>query len=90
MVYSAEQRVELSQYQLNQHKIRAPFDGVVISKNAQVGELMSAGSSGSGFIRAGVGTIVDMRSLEIEVSESYINRVYPGQKVIVKLGAYPQ
>ena len=51
---------------------------------------MSAGSSGSGFIRTGVGTIVDMRSLEIEVSESYINRVYPGQKVIVKLGAYPQ
>jgi RND family efflux transporter MFP subunit len=92
MVYSAEQRVELAQYQLNQHKIRAPFDGVVISKNAQVGELISAGSSGGGFIRTGVGTIVDMSSLEIEVEvgESYINRVYPGQKVIAKLDAYPK
>lgn len=92
MVRFAEQRVELAQYQLNQHKIRAPFDGVVISKNAQVGELISAGSSGGGFIRTGVGTIVDMSSLEIEVEvgESYINRVYPGQKVIAKLDAYPQ
>lgn len=92
MVHSAEHRVEMAQYQLNQHKIRAPFDGIVISKNAQVGELISAGSSGGGFIRTGVGTIVDMSSLEIEVEvgESYINRVYPGQKVIAKLDAYPQ
>ena len=92
MVRSAQQRVELAQYQLNQHKIKAPFDGVVISKNAQVGELISAGSSGGGFIRTGVGTIVDMSSLEIEVEvgESYINRVYPGQKVVAKLDAYPQ
>jgi len=92
IVRSAEQRVELALYQLNQHKIRAPFDGVVISKNAQVGELISAGSSGGGFIRTGVGTIVDMSSLEIEVEvgESYINRVYAGQEVIAKLDAYPQ
>jgi RND family efflux transporter MFP subunit len=92
LVHIAEQRVELAQYQLNQHKIRAPFDGVVISKNAQVGELISAGSSGGGFIRTGVGTIVDMSSLEIEVEvgESYINRVHAGQKVIAKLDAYPQ
>lgn len=92
LVHIAEQRVELALYQLNQHKIRAPFDGVVISKNAQVGELISAGSSGGGFIRTGVGTIVDMSSLEIEVEvgESYINRVHAGQKVIAKLDAYPQ
>jgi HlyD family secretion protein len=92
IVNIAKQKVELAQYQLNQHKIRAPFDGVVISKNAQVGELISAGSSGGGFIRTGVGTIVDMSSLEIEVEvgESYINRVHAGQKVIAKLDAYPQ
>lgn len=91
-VHSATQKVELAQYQLNQHKIRAPFDGVVISKNAQVGELISAGSSGGGFIRTGVGTIVDMSSLEIEVEvgESYINRVFAGQQVIAKLDAYPK
>ena len=92
LIHIAEQRVELAKYQLSQHKIRAPFDGVVISKNAQVGELISAGSSGGGFIRTGVATIVDMTSLEIEVEvgESYINRVYAGQKVIAKLDAYPQ
>jgi RND family efflux transporter MFP subunit len=92
LVQLAQQRVALAQYQLNQHKIRAPFDGVVISKNAQVGELISAGSSGGGFIRTGVGTIVDMSSLEIEVEvgESYINRVFVGQKVIAKLDAYPK
>jgi len=87
----AKQRLALAQYQLDQHKIRAPFDGVVIRKNAQVGELISAGSSGGGFIRTGVGTIVDMSSLEIEVEvgETYINRVYSGQKVEAKLDAYP-
>jgi len=92
LVQLAQQRVALAQYQLNQHKIRAPFDGVVISKNAQVGELISAGSSGGGFIRTGVGTIVDMSSLEIEVEvgESYIHRVFAGQKVIAKLDAYPK
>lgn len=92
LVALAQQKAELALYQLEQHKIRAPFDGVVISKNAQVGELISSGSSSGGFIRTGVGTIVDMNSLEIEVEvgESYINRVYAGQKVISTLDAYPQ
>ena len=87
----SKQKVALAQYQLEQHKIRAPFDGVVISKNAQVGELISSGSSGGGFIRTGVGTIVDMSSLEIEVevAESYINRVHANQKTIATLDAYP-
>jgi len=87
----SNQKVALAQYQLEQHKIRAPFDGVVISKNAQVGELISSGSSGGGFIRTGVGTIVDMSSLEIEVevAESYINRVYANQHAIATLDAYP-
>lgn len=91
LVRLSEQRLELALYQLEQHKIRAPFDGVVISKNAQVGELISAGASGGGFIRTGVGTIVDMNSLEIEVEvgESYINRVYAGQKTLSTLDAYP-
>jgi len=91
-IEQAKQRVELAHYQLAQHKIRAPFNGVVISKNAQVGELISAGSSGGGFIRTGVGTIVDMSSLEIEVEvgESYINRVFAGQQVLATLDAYPK
>ncbi|MCP4270579.1 MAG: efflux RND transporter periplasmic adaptor subunit [Gammaproteobacteria bacterium] len=92
LMEQSRQRLELAQYQLDQHKIRAPFDAVVISKNAQVGELISAGSAGGGFIRTGVGTIVDMSSLEIEVEvgESYINRVHPGQKVESRLDAYPK
>lgn len=91
LVELSRQKVALAQYQLEQHKIRAPFDGVVISKNAQVGELISSGSAGGGFIRTGVGTIVDMSSLEIEVevAESYINRVYANQKTVATLDAYP-
>ena len=92
MIDFSKKRVELAQYQLSQHKIRAPFDGVVISKNAQVGELISAGTAGGGSIRTGVGTIVDMSSLEVEVEvgESYINRVFAGQQVLATLDAYPQ
>ncbi len=71
--------------------VRAPFSGVVISKDAQQGEMISPVSAGGGFTRTGIGTIVDMKSLEIEVdvNETYINRVTPGQKVEATLDAYP-
>jgi len=71
--------------------IRAPFAGVVISKNAQPGEMISPISAGGGFTRTGICTIVDMDSLEIEVdvNESYINRVQPSQPVEATLDAYP-
>jgi RND family efflux transporter MFP subunit len=71
--------------------IRAPFDGVVTTKNAQPGEMISPVSAGGGFTRTGIGTIVDMSSLEIEidVNESYINRVQAGQPVEATLDAYP-
>ena len=60
--------------------VRAPFAGVAISKDAQPGEMISPVSAGGGFTRTGICTIVDMTSLEIEVdvNESYINRVKPG------------
>ena len=72
--------------------VRAPFDGVAISKDAQPGEMISPVSAGGGFTRTGICTIVDMSSLEIEVdvSESYINRVKPGQPVEALLDAYPE
>jgi len=91
LVSLAQQKVDLARYQLEHHKIRAPFDGVVISKNAQIGELISTGSAAGGSIRTGVATIVDMNSLEIEVEvgESYINRVHEGQTVQATLDAYP-
>ncbi|MDA1075540.1 MAG: efflux RND transporter periplasmic adaptor subunit [Proteobacteria bacterium] len=72
-------------------QIRAPFSGIVIAKAAQPGEMISPVSAGGGFTRTGICTIVDMDSLEIEVdiNESYINRVYAGQPVEVTLNAYP-
>jgi RND family efflux transporter MFP subunit len=87
----AESQVKAIQTDLNDMVVRAPFDGVAISKDAQPGEMISPVSAGGGFTRTGIGTIVDMTSLEIEVdvSESYINRVRPGQPVEAILGAYP-
>jgi len=71
--------------------IRAPFAGVVVDKNAQPGEMISPISAGGGFTRTGICTLVDMDSLEIEVdvNESYIGRVYAGQKVAATLDSYP-
>ncbi|MFT4809363.1 MAG: HlyD family secretion protein [Paraglaciecola sp.] len=79
------------QERLDNHTIRAPFSGVVTQKNAQPGEIVSPSSAGGGFTRTGICTIVDMSSLEIEVdvNESFIGRVYPGQKVRASLDAYP-
>ena len=71
--------------------VRAPFAGVVIAKAAQPGEMISPLSAGGGFTRTGIGTIVDMDSLEVEVDvgESYIGRVKPEMPVEATLNAYP-
>jgi RND family efflux transporter MFP subunit len=71
--------------------IRAPYAGVVTVRAAQAGEIVSPISAGGGFTRTGIGTIVDMDSLELEVdvSENFINRVKPNQPASVKLNAYP-
>lgn len=77
---------------LSHYEIRAPFDGVVVNKAAQPGEMISPVSAGGGFTRTGICTIVDMSSLEIEVdvSEAYIARVSEGQRVEAVLDAYPE
>jgi HlyD family secretion protein len=87
----AEKQVALWQQQLDDTIIRAPFSGIAVSKNAQPGEMISPVSAGGGFTRTGIGTVVDMNSLEIEVdvNESFINRVQPGQAVEATLDAYP-
>jgi len=87
----ARRQLDARQADLNDMVVRAPFDGVAISKDAQPGEMISPVSAGGGFTRTGICTIVDMSSLEIEVdvSESYINRVKPGQPVEALLDAYP-
>ena len=88
----AERQIALERTNLDSTIIRAPFAGVVISKDAQPGEMVSPVSAGGGFTRTGIGTIVDMASLEIEVdvNESYINRVRPEQGVTAVLDAYPE
>ena len=87
----AEREIDVRRTALEDTVIRAPFSGVAISKDAQPGEMISPVSAGGGFTRTGVCTIVDMSSLEIEVdvNESYINRVSPGQRVLATLDAYP-
>ncbi len=87
----AQTQVRLRQTDLDDMVVRAPFSGVAISKDAQAGEMVSPVSAGGGFTRTGIGTIVDMSSLEIEVdvNESFINRVRPGQRVEAVLDAYP-
>jgi HlyD family secretion protein len=87
----AERALATWEQQMDDTIIRAPFAGIVTSKNAQPGEMISPISAGGGFTRTGICTIVDMESLEIEidVNESYINRVQAGQPVEGTLDAYP-
>jgi RND family efflux transporter MFP subunit len=90
-VIVAERQIATWEQQMEDSVIRAPFAGVVTSKNAQPGEMISPISAGGGFTRTGICTIVDMTSLEIEidVNESYINRVESSQPVEATLDAYP-
>ena len=87
----AQASVDGAKVQLAYTIVRAPFNGVIVAKAAQVGEIVSPISAGGGFTRTGVGTIVDMDSLEFEVdvNEAYINRVQPGQAAQGVLDAYP-
>lgn len=87
----AESSLAMRRNDFNDLDVRAPFDGVIISKDAQPGEMISPLSAGGGFTRTGIATIVDMdsREIEVDVNESYINRVKPNQKVEARLDAYP-
>ena len=83
--------LEIAQRDLDDTIVRAPFTGVVTTKNAQPGEIVSPLSAGGGFTRSGICTLVDMDSLEVEVdvSENFISRVQPGEPATLKLNAYP-
>jgi RND family efflux transporter MFP subunit len=87
----AQRSLALRRQDVADTEIRAPFAGVVTSKNAQPGEMISPMSAGGGFTRTGICTLVDMASLELEVdvNEAYINRVRAGQPVEAVLDAYP-
>jgi HlyD family secretion protein len=83
--------VQAAQVQVDYTVVRAPYAGVIIDKAAQTGEIVSPVSAGGGFTRTGVATIVDMRSLEVDVdvNEAYIHRVRAGQQAAAVLDAYP-
>ncbi len=90
-VISADTRIQEAQQAVDNCTIRAPYAGIVVSKDAQVGEMVSPVSAGGGFTRTGIATIVDMNSneIEVDVNESYISRVRDGQPVTAILDAYP-
>jgi RND family efflux transporter MFP subunit len=90
-VAAAEARIAEAQQAVDNCTIRAPFAGRIVSKDAQVGEMVSPISAGGGFTRTGIATIVDMKSneIEVDVNEAYIAKVKEKQRVEAKLDAYP-
>jgi RND family efflux transporter MFP subunit len=88
---SADAQVAEARVNFDYCVVRAPFSGVITTKDAQVGEIISPLSAGGGFTRTGVGTIVDMDSLEVDVdvNEAYIGRVKPDMPAEAVLDAYP-
>jgi RND family efflux transporter MFP subunit len=90
-VAASEARIKVAQQAVDNCVITAPFAGIAVSKDAQVGEMVSPVSAGGGFTRTGIATIVDLHSneVEVDVGESYIAKVKEGQGVNAVLDAYP-
>jgi RND family efflux transporter MFP subunit len=91
-IRAAAARISVVRQDVNNCTVRSPFDGIVVSRDAQLGEMVSPVSAGGGFTRTGIATVVDMKSIEIEVdvNEASIARIKPGQKTVATLDAYPQ
>ena len=87
----AREQQALAAIGVDNTEITAPFSGVIIAKAAQPGEMVSPLSAGGGFTRTGIGTLVDMDSLEVnvDVNEAFIGRVQPRMPVVAMLNAYP-
>ena len=87
----AQDQLAIARIGVDNTVIRAPFTGVIVDKAAQPGEMISPISAGGGSIRTGIGTLVDMDSLEVQVdvNEAYIGRVTPKMPVEAVLNAYP-
>jgi RND family efflux transporter MFP subunit len=87
----SEGNLKVREQDLEDLMVTAPFDGVIVSKDAQPGEIVSPMSAGGGFTRTGIATIVDMdsREIEVDVNEAFINRVRQNQRTEAVLDAYP-
>jgi RND family efflux transporter MFP subunit len=90
-IAAAEAKIQIAQQDLANCTVVSPYDGIIVSKDAQRGEMVSPISAGGGFTRTGLATVVDMNSneVEVDVNESYIGRVYEHQPVTSTLDAYP-
>lgn len=90
-IASRQAAVQAAEVQLENTRIRAPFDGTILEKNADVGEVVAPYGAGASS-RVAVVTIADMSSLEVEadVSESNIERVHTKQPCEITLDAYPE
>lgn len=88
---ASDARIRIAEQDVANCTVQAPFDGIVVSKDAQVGEIVSPNSAGGGFTRTGIATLVDMNSIEteVDVNEAYIARVKPRMPVTAVLDAYP-
>lgn len=90
-VSAANAKMGIDQQNIDNCVVKSPFSGIVVSKDAQPGEMVSPISAGGGFTRTGIATIVDMSSnvIEVDVNENYIARVNRGMPVVATLDAYP-
>ena len=90
-VGQATANIKLQQVNADYTEIRAPFDGVVLVKNANVGDIITPFSSAAGS-QGAVVTMADMSTLEVEadVSEGNLARVSIGQPVEITLDAFPE
>jgi RND family efflux transporter MFP subunit len=90
-VQAAEAAKDVAQASLENTRIRAPFDGTVLRKDAEVGEVVAPSVAGGGLTRGAVVTMADLATLEVEVdvNESYIGEVGEGQPANIVLDAYP-
>ena len=70
--------------------VRAPFDGTVLRKDAEVGEIVSPASAGGGLTRTAIVTMADLGTLEVEVdvNEAYIAQIHNGDEARITLDAY--
>ena len=90
-VASARAQVRLAAVNLENTRVKAPFDGTILRKDAEVGEIVAPSSAGGGLTRTAIVTMADLGTLEVEVdvNEAYIARIRNGQPAAITLDAYP-
>ena len=88
---SARSQAKLSEANLDNTRVVAPFSGTILRKDAEVGEIVAPSSAGGGLTRTAIVTMADLQTLEVEVdvNEAYIAQVTNGQAARITLDAYP-